>query len=187
MTDQNLRLDITDVEISLIDNGLSLPQIPVPTTQLVQNPAVSEIFRNREISPFWLNKLENFLEKEQQIRSRLNPLELDTDSLGQGKTLDLMFDRVRQLVQYKTHFDPIRPGEVKMGPGSYFERQRERDSVLRKMGVGRDLVGKPFTVTERESGFSGFEPASYQPEQIPEIASAIKTKQEIGPKPKKRR
>ena len=187
LTDQNLRLDISDVEISLIDNGLSLPQFEVSMGNLVRNPEIKKIFQDQEISPFWMNKLENFLDREQQIRSRLDPLELDTDSLGQGKTLDLMFDRVRQLVQYKTHFDPLRPGEVKMGPGSYFERQRERDSVLRKMGAGRDLVGKPFTVTDRESGFSGFEPASYQPEQIPEIASAIKTKQEIGPKPKKRR
>jgi len=161
LTDQNLRLDILDVEISLIDNGLSLPQTPVPTTQLVQNPAVSEIFRNREISPFWLNKLENFLDREQQIRSRLNPLELDTDSLGQGQTLDLMFDRVRDLVQNKKHIDRL------SGPPN-------RPAI-------------PFDRTEPHPNLMFQQPKSYQPEQIPEIASAIKTKQEIGPKPKKRR
>ena len=104
LTQQGIAMEMFDVDIRLIDNGLSLPQIDVPGT-LVKDSQVTKIFHDKAISPYWMNKLEDFLSRETQIRSRLDPLELDLDSLGRGKTLDLMFDRVRELVQHKTHFD----------------------------------------------------------------------------------
>ena len=80
-----------------------------------------------------MNKLEDFLSRESQIRSRLDPLELDLDSLGQGRTLDLMFDRVRELVQHKTHFDHRRfSTNPEALTGSAFERNLEKQSKFRE-------------------------------------------------------
>tara|TARA_R100001594_G_C4038263_1_gene262677 strand:- start:280 stop:2121 length:1842 start_codon:yes stop_codon:yes gene_type:complete len=130
LTEQGIKMQMSDVDIALIDNGLSLPQIDVSMGDLVRDNQVKAIFQDKAISPYWMNKLEDFLSRESQIRSRLDPLELDLDSLGQGKTLDLMFDRVRQLVQKKTHFDPKRPGEIQLGPGSFFEKRKIRNTEL---------------------------------------------------------
>ena len=183
LTEQGIRMQMSDVEIALIDNGLSLPQIDTPGN-LVRDNQVKAIFQDKAISPYWMNKLEDFLSRESQIRSRLDPLELDLDSLGQGRTVDLMFDRVRELVQHKTHFDHRR---ISTNPealtGSAFERNLEKQSILRKMGADRQLVGKPFTVTDRESGFPSFQSETNQKMMSLEDAG-IKT---IPPKPKRKK
>tara|TARA_Y100000593_G_C4293466_1_gene329405 strand:- start:423 stop:2009 length:1587 start_codon:yes stop_codon:yes gene_type:complete len=103
LSEQGLKRNFEDVDIILIDNGLSLPSIP--SNQLVRDPNIVRMFKEKEISPYWMNKLENFAKRKKQIRSRLEPLELDIDSDGQGRAIDLMFDRVEELIKAKKHID----------------------------------------------------------------------------------